>query len=243
MNARTLLLAMSSAAVLLSGCRQDMQNQPKYIPLRAADPQIWQDGRSARMPVANTVAHTELRDDTYYYSGKVNGQPGGEFPTQELIPAHFKDMSAVLERGQQRFNIYCSPCHSRVGDGNGMIPQRGLKHPPSFHEDRLKKMPIGHFYDVMTGGFGSMLNYAAQIRPEDRWAIAAYIRALQLSQDAQVSDVPADQRNNVQDFSTLEQQFNDSISTSPERRLMYPPGAPSGGGSNAQAGNPQGVKK
>jgi mono/diheme cytochrome c family protein len=106
-------------------------------------------------------------------------------------------MKELLARGQQRYSIYCTPCHSRLGDGNGMIVQRGLKHPPSYHEARLKQAPLGHFYDVMTNGFGAMLNYSAQIKPEDRWAIAAYIRALQLSQDARLSDVPESERTNI----------------------------------------------
>jgi mono/diheme cytochrome c family protein len=104
-----------------------------------------------------------------------------------------------LQRGQERFGIYCTPCHSRVGDGNGMIVSRGLKHPPSYSEERLVKAPIGHFYDVMTNGFGAMLNYSAQVKPEDRWAIAAYIRVLQLSQDAKLSDVPAADRGNIRE--------------------------------------------
>jgi mono/diheme cytochrome c family protein len=188
-------LAFASFALLaLAGCRQDMHNQPKYIPLRESE--FFRDGRSARMPVQGTVARGELREDTYFYTGKVNGQFGAELPmplTKEL-----------LARGQNRYNIYCTPCHSRVGDGNGMIPSRAPNtgstskfKPPSYHEERLKKQPIGYFYDVMTNGFGVMLNYSAQIKPEDRWAIAAYIRALQLSQDASINDVPAEERGKI----------------------------------------------
>jgi hypothetical protein len=164
-----------------------MHNQPKYIPLREST--FWADGRSARLPVANTVARGNLRADEYFYTGKINGQEGDTFPlpvTKEL-----------LLRGQQRFTIYCTPCHSRVGDGDGMIVQRGLKRPPSYHDEKLKKAPIGHFYDVMTNGFGAMLNYSAQVTPQDRWAIAAYIRVLQLSQDAKLADVPASERGNI----------------------------------------------
>ena len=178
---------LSAALLMLAGCRQDMQDQPKYIPLCSSA--FWPDGRSARLPVANTVARGNLREDEYFYTGKINGQEGDKFPlpvTKEL-----------LERGQQRFTIYCTPCHSRVGDGDGMIVQRGLKRPPSYHEDKLKKAPIGHFYDVMTNGFGAMLNYSAQIPPADRWAIAAYIRVLQLSQDATLADVPAADRDKI----------------------------------------------
>ena len=230
---RLAMVAMMAAGAFLSGCRQDMHNQPKYIPLRAADPSVWADGRSARMPVEHTIARGQLREDEYFYSGKIDGKDGDRFPLPVTL--------ALLERGQNRYNIYCTPCHSRVGDGNGMVPQRGLKHPPSYHEDRLKKMPIGHFYDVMTNGYGAMLNYAAQIKPEDRWAIAAYIRVLQLSQDAKLSDVPDDQKNNIQDFPALEDQLNNSITTSPEKRTMNPPGQSTGDA--ARATGTEGAKK
>ena len=188
------LILASFGLLALAGCRQDMHDQPKYIPMRES--QFFRDGQSARLPVANTVARGQLREDTYFYTGKVNGQFGNELPmplTKEL-----------LVRGQNRYNIYCAPCHSRTGDGNGMVSMRAPNSgstskfkPPSYHEDRLKKQSVGYFYDVMTNGFGVMLNYSAQIPPEDRWAIAAYIRALQLSQDASINDVPADQRGNI----------------------------------------------
>jgi cytochrome c553 len=189
----------AAAMLALAGCRQDMHNQPKYVPLRASD--FFKDGRSARLPVDHTVPRESLVTDTQFYkggnvwedeyflTGKVNGQPGDRFP----LPV----TKAVLERGHERFMIDCTPCHSRVGDGNGMIVSRGLKHPPSFHEDRLKKEPIGYFYDVMTRGFGAMKDLSSQVKPEDRWAIAAYIRALQLSQDAKLSDVPENERGNI----------------------------------------------
>ena len=198
---QTRFLLAATALLVLAGCRQDMHNQPKYVPLRSSE--FFKDGRSARMPVDHTVARNTLVENTQFYkggnvfedqyflTGKINGQPGDKFP----LPV----TKEVLERGKERYTIYCTPCHSRVGDGNGMIPSRGLKRPPSYHEARLVKEPIGYFYDVMTNGFGTMLNYSAQIKPEDRWAIAAYIRALQLSQDAKISDVPADQRNNIKD--------------------------------------------
>ncbi len=175
------MTALALALITLAGCRQDMHNQPKYRPLRESD--FYQDRRSARPIVEGTVARGDLEQDTYYYTGKVNGQPGTELPmpvTKEL-----------LDRGEERYNIYCSPCHSRVGDGNGMIVQRGFKQPPSYHIDRLRQAPIGHFYDVITNGFGAMSEYKAQIPVADRWAIAAYIRALQLSQNATKADVPA----------------------------------------------------
>ena len=122
----------------------------------------------------------QLNEDAYLYTGKVGGNPGDYMP--------FAVDQAVLERGRERFNIYCSPCHSRVGDGNGMVVQRGYKHPPSYHEERLRKAPLGYFFDTITNGFGAMPDYASQIPPRDRWAIVAYIRALQLSQTATVAD-------------------------------------------------------
>jgi mono/diheme cytochrome c family protein len=178
-----------AAAVLLSaaavtGCRQDMHNQPKYIPLR--DSEFFANGSSARPLPEDTVARGTLEDDAAFYTGKENGVPVTELPiplTQQL-----------LDRGEQRFEIYCAPCHDRSGNGEGMIVRRGYKQPPSYHIDRLRQAPIGHFFDVMTNGFGAMPHYRAQVQPRDRWAIAAYIRALQLSQHAAESDVPAADR-------------------------------------------------
>jgi hypothetical protein len=175
------IAALTLALIGLAGCRQDMHNQPKFIPLRENN--FYSDGRSARPIIEGTVARGDLEQDTYYYTGKINGQPGTEFPAPVT-----KEM---LERGQERFNIYCSPCHSRVGDGNGMIVQRGFRRPPSFHTDRLRQAAVGHFFDVMTNGFGAMSEYKSQVSVADRWAIAAYIRALQLSQNATRADVPA----------------------------------------------------
>src|SRR6185369_13994181 len=175
------LTALSLALVTLAGCRQDMHNQPKYLPLRESD--FYADRRSARPIVEGTVARGDLQQDSYYYTGKVNGLPGNEMPvpvTREL-----------LDRGEERYNIYCSPCHSKLGDGNGMIVQRGFKQPPSYHIDRLRQAPIGHFFDVISNGFGAMSEYKAQVSVNDRWAIAAYIRALQLSQNATRADIPA----------------------------------------------------
>ncbi len=175
------LAVLTLALAALAGCRQDMHNQPKYKPLRESD--FFADGRSARPLPEGTVSRGDQEQDTYYYTGKVNGQPGNELP----MPV----TKEVLDRGEERYNIYCSPCHSKVGDGKGMIVQRGFKQPPSYHTDRLRKAPIGHFFDVMTNGFGSMSEYKAQVSVADRWAIAAYIRALQLSQNATRDQVPA----------------------------------------------------
>lgn len=168
------------AVLLFAGCRQDMHDQPRFKPLAKSD--FYADLRSARPPVEGTVARGQLHEDTYFYTGKVGMSPGDYMP--------FPVTEDVLARGRERFNIYCSPCHSRLGDGNGMIVQRGFRAPPSYHTERLRKAPLGYFFDVMTNGFGAMPEYASQIPPRDRWAIVAYIRALQLSQNATAADVP-----------------------------------------------------
>jgi len=167
------------AVLALAGCRQDMQDQPRFKPLAESD--FYSDLRSARPPVEGTVARGQLHEDTYFYSGKLGNNPGDYMP--------FPVTGDVLARGRERFNIYCAPCHSRTGDGNGMIVQRGFRAPPSYHTERLRKAPLGYFFDVMTEGFGAMPEYASQIPARDRWTIVAYIRALQLSQDATMSDV------------------------------------------------------
>jgi cytochrome c553 len=172
---------------LLTGCRQDMHNQPKYTPLRSSD--FFPDGRSARAPVPGTVARGELRENTVFYTGKV----GDQFATQFPMPVTL----LMLERGQERYNIYCAPCHARTGNGFGVVVQRGYRRPVSFHDPRLRAAPPGYYFDVMTRGFGAMSDYAAQISPEERWAIAAYVRALQLSQHASLQDLPPVQREQL----------------------------------------------
>jgi hypothetical protein len=179
-TSRILLCALGIAA---AGCRQDMHDQPKYIPLREST--FFNDGRSARPLVAGTVARGQLHEDALLYTGKVDGADTVMFP--------FPIDEGVMARGQERFNIYCSPCHGRTGAGDGMIVRRGYRRPPSYHDDRLRNAPIGHFFDVITNGFGAMPDHSAQIAVEDRWAIVAYIRALQLSEHATPADVPADQ--------------------------------------------------
>jgi mono/diheme cytochrome c family protein len=169
-----------SLAFVAAGCRQDMHDQPRYKPLAQSD--FFGDDRSARPLVADTVARGHLKDDDQLYTGKVDGQPVTTFP--------FPVTREVLERGQERFNIYCSPCHDRAGTGNGMIVRRGYKAPPTFHSDRARALPVGFFFDVITNGFGAMPDYAAQVGVRDRWAIAAYIRVLQLSRHATLDDVP-----------------------------------------------------
>ncbi len=165
----------------LAGCRQDMHNQPKFYPQRGTT--LYVDGRSARPQVENTVARGQLHEDSYFYTGLVNGVEGTTMP--------FPVTMDVLARGQERYNIYCTPCHSRVGNGVGMIVQRGYAKAGNFHTVRLNSAPLGHFFNVITNGYGAMPDYAAQLTPEDRWAVVAYIKALQLSQSAQSGDVPA----------------------------------------------------
>ena len=167
--------------ILSTGCYQKMGQQPRYDPLEPSG--FFTDGMSARPRIPGTVARGELSTDPYFETGMIGGQPGDGFP----MPV----TAEVMDRGESRFNIYCSQCHGRLGDGNGMIPSRGFRRPPSFHTQTLRTAKAGHFFDVMTNGFGSMPPYKTMIPPSDRWAIAAYIRALQLSQGATLADVPA----------------------------------------------------
>jgi mono/diheme cytochrome c family protein len=178
----TLFFLLGAAA-----CRQDMHDQPRYEPLERST--FFEDGRSARPFVDGTVARGQLQLDDHFYTGKVNGELVATLP--------FAATQEILARGQERYNIFCSPCHDRVGNGAGMIVQRGFRQPPSFHIDRLRQAPVGHFFDVMTNGFGTMYGYADRIQPKDRWAIVAYIRALQLSQNATLDDIPAAERSKL----------------------------------------------
>ena len=181
-------LCTTTALVLsLTACRQDMQDQPRYKPLAAST--FFDDHRSARPMVEGTVARGHLEIDEARYTGKINGEDVDQFP----IPI----AKADIERGQTRFNIYCTPCHGRVGDGVGMVVLRGFRQPPSYYSDRLMIAPVGHFFDVITNGFGAMPSYASRVQTDDRWRVIAYIRALQLSESASLNDVPADQRQNL----------------------------------------------
>ncbi len=184
-NVAIAVLALSLTAIaLFSGCRLDMHVQPKQNPFERSA--FFSDQRSERPLVEGTVARGQLRADTYFYTGRIGGTLGDYMP--------FPVTKDVLERGRERFNIYCSPCHSLLGDGNGFVPSRGFsRKPPSYHIPRLRNAPLGYFFDVMTNGFGIMPDYRSQIEPEDRWKIVAYIRALQLSQNATAADVPAGQ--------------------------------------------------
>lgn len=182
---KTLLPICTIASLfLLAGCslKQDMAMQPKNRPLSPSD--FFTDGRSARPLVENTVARGSVLEDEMVISKESNAFP---------LPLN----QELLERGENRYKIFCSPCHGLQGDGNGMVAVRGMKHPPSYHQDRLRQVPNGYIYDVITNGFGAMLGYSAQVPPADRWAIVAYVRALQLSRNAKMSELPPDVREKV----------------------------------------------
>ncbi len=178
---------MALVPLALLGCRQDMHDNPRYEPLEAS--RAFADGSSARPLVEGTVARGHLNEDEFLHTGKVGGMPVAEFP--------FAITRKELDRGQDRYNIYCAPCHSQAGDGRGMVVQRGFRQPPSFHIDRLRQAPPGYVFDVITNGFGVMPDYRAQITVEDRWAIVAYLKALQLSQNATMADVPEAERGRL----------------------------------------------
>ncbi len=175
-----------ASVLLIAGCRQDMQNQPKMIPQRGSD--IFADHRGARPQVENTVARGQLREDSYFYTGVVQGANGYR-EERDMLP--FPVTMTVLQRGQERFNIYCTPCHSRVGNGLGEIVERGYKPAANLHDMVRTSQPLSHYFYVMTHGYGAMPDYSDKLTPEDRWAVAAYIRALQLSQSATAQDVPS----------------------------------------------------
>ena len=181
------LVPLALALAVGAACRQDMHDAPRYEAYEASE--SFPDGRASRTPPAGTVARGWLREDEALYTGKVNGQ------LVEAVP--FAVTHDDLKRGQERFNVYCTPCHGRLGDGQGMVVQRGLRQAASYHQDRLRQERIGYFYDVITNGFGAMQGYAEQVPVRDRWLIAAYVRVLQYSQHAPVSDVPADQRREL----------------------------------------------
>lgn len=187
MRNRSYLFLSVLVALATTACRRDMQIEPRYNPESASD--FFSDNRSARPAVEGTVARGFLQVDEARYTGKINGQEVDQFP----IPI----AKADIERGEQRFNIYCTPCHGKLGDGDGLVVLRGFRQPPSYYSDKLMNAPVGHFFDVMTNGFGAMASYASRVEPDDRWRIAAYIRALQLSETAKIADVPADQRGNL----------------------------------------------
>jgi mono/diheme cytochrome c family protein len=161
-------------------CHRDMYDQPRFEPLEKSD--FFADGRSARPLPAGAVPYLQLPNDTPLQTGRANGALIEDIPVPISV--------VLLKRGQERFNIYCSVCHGRTGNGDGMIVQRGYRRPPSYHSDRLRGLPVGHFFDVMTHGYGAMPSYASQVSVADRWAIAAFIRALQMSQFAKADELP-----------------------------------------------------
>ena len=174
---------------LCAACGGQMSDQPRYEPLEPST--FFEDGKASRDLVEGTVARGLLSDDTLRYAGRVDGQLADTFP--------FPVTMEVLERGQERYDIYCAPCHGYAGYGDGMIVQRGFSPPPSFHEDRLRAAPVGYYFDVITNGFGAMYSYRSRIRPDDRWAIIAYVRALQYSQNAPVADLNQEELENLRD--------------------------------------------
>jgi mono/diheme cytochrome c family protein len=231
------------------GCRQDMQDQPKFFPQRGTD--FYADGRSVRPQVENTVARGQLRENGYFYTGLVNGKEADGLP--------FPVTPELLERGQERYNVYCTPCHSRVGNGVGMIVQRGYMKAGNFNTARLEAAPLGHFFHVISNGYGAMPDYSSQIAPVDRWAIVAYIKALQLSQKATQADVPAgahvESLSSIAEREGLPATFADewtlpptSVTGTPDNGLYVlplPGAAPSASGgsnSNSPAGTSAGTK-
>lgn len=180
-------LAAVCLLVAAAGCRQDMHNTPVGQPLRES--MFFKNGSTARPLVEDTVARGTLQDDAAFFTGKNGAADANALP--------FPLTADVLDRGEQRFNIYCSPCHGLTGAGDGMIVRRGYRQPPSYHTDRMQQMALGHFYDVITNGFGAMPDYKAQISPRDRWAIAAYVRVLQLSQHTNAAELTPEERQKL----------------------------------------------
>ncbi|HTX53177.1 MAG TPA: cytochrome c [Candidatus Baltobacteraceae bacterium] len=184
----TVCLLVGLAILVMSGCRQDMAETGRIKPLEPSP--VFDDHRSARPLVPGTVARDQLWADEAVYTGRTNNAPVTALPVPLTL--------ALVKEGRERFEIFCAPCHGRTGYGDGMVVQRGFRPPPSYHTDRLRQVPIGHFFAVMTYGYGNMPDYAAQVTPEERWAIAAYIRALQLSQDAKVATLPEPDRLKIE---------------------------------------------
>jgi mono/diheme cytochrome c family protein len=182
--------ALPALALLLVGCNTDMWVQPKHHPLDESE--LFADGQASRPLVQGTVARGHLREDGVFFTGIDNGKWVDKIPVPVTMD--------LLKRGQERYNIYCTPCHGQLGDGKGMIAQRGfqLKRPVgNYHTDRLRKMPVGHFYDVITNGYGAMYSYASRVEPQDRWAIVAYIKALQLAHEGTVDDLTDAQKQEL----------------------------------------------
>lgn len=172
---------------ILAGCRQDMHNQPRYKPLAATN--FFGDGRSSRPVIDGVVARGHMRADSAKFTGKLNGV--------EVTTLPVTITRADLARGRERFDIYCSPCHGRLGNGEGMVVKRGFKAPPPYTSERVMNAPIGHYFDVITNGFGAMPSYASRVPVDDRWRIVAYVKALQYSQSAPLADVPEQSRGDL----------------------------------------------
>jgi mono/diheme cytochrome c family protein len=188
---RNVTLLLMLLFIGLAGCRNDMRDGSRLKPLEPLD--FFPDRQSARPLVEGTIAQGQNRmENELLFTGHVNGQLSNTLP----MPLSRE----LLARGQERFNIFCSPCHDQTGAGLGIVVRRGFTRPPSFHADRLREAPLGHFFDVMTRGFGAMYSYASRVPPEDRWAIAAYIRVLQAAQDARLADVPEQERERLQEL-------------------------------------------
>jgi hypothetical protein len=215
--------------LVLTGCRQDMHNQPRYEPLQPST--LFADGRASRPLVQGTVPRGGLKSDRQFYTGRRGlAQPVGltrgaanqaapqaapqatagsqpdasgplSFDPDFVTEFPMQVTRQTLQRGQQRYQMFCTPCHGYTGDANGMIVQRGLSRPPSFHIARLRQAPVGHYFDVITNGFGAMYSYSSRIPVGDRWAIIAYVRALQLSQGATIQDVPENERGKIRQIS------------------------------------------
>ena len=179
----------------VAGCRLDMRDQPRYEPLEEST--FFADKSSARPRVADTVARGQLHIDDQLYTGRVNGQIADSFP--------FTVTTEILERGQQRYDIFCTPCHGLVGDGKGIVTEYGMPSPPSFHDPDLRAETAGYYFTIITNGTRIMPSYAARIHPADRWAIIAYIRALQLSQNANPSQLSADELLRLDQTETITQ--------------------------------------
>ncbi len=199
-----------AAALFAAGCHTDMWTQPKSLPQQASD--VLPNGQVSQLPVAGTVPRGGLRTDEAFFTGFKDGKLVKELPPTLTINGEklstTDDLYKILRRGKERFNVFCTHCHGAAGDGKGMIAQRGLelrRPPASYHTDRLRQMPIGHFFDVVTHGFGAMYSYASRIEPDDRWAIAAYIRVLQLSQNARAGDFPEADAETMNNESNLKE--------------------------------------
>jgi len=182
---RALPVFITLCALALAACRPDMENQPKAKPLSESD--FFSNHANARPIPPHTVERGGARANAAFYTGLTNGTYITQLPVK-LTPG-------LLARGRERFDAMCSECHDRTGSGNGMVVLRGFPQPPSYYVPRLRNAPIGHFFDVITNGYGVMYSYATRVEPEDRWAIAAYIRALQLSHNVNASELtPAEQQ-------------------------------------------------